>query len=310
MLKPSYQTEKMDSSRKHFMVFSLLILLSIFYSGPGVSVVRAEITLKNHKAPILWVFRQDLSSKTSHAQDVFEAELPERTCINAHCLPEKTRLRGHLIEVKASKRFHRPGSLLIELDSMILPPASVPSASALSPTGTYISLEALPSADRQIQFFNPNATHLKSFLLSQIPGLALEAALPSVLAATTTLKAGKLALATLAIGATYDVGQEVIAPTFKNTSIPQRIGLGILNIFYIPDAIALLKRSPEAQVTQNKPVPLIFPKRVFNQLSDCANATVVPSQTPNTQSNIQLEVKAQPVAAPPIDPAEFYPNPE
>ncbi|MBY0449655.1 MAG: hypothetical protein K2X01_03405 [Cyanobacteria bacterium] len=191
---------------------------------------------------------------------------------------------------------------------MLIPSIS-PSSSQLSPTGTYISLEALPSEDRHIQIFNPNATHLKSFLLSQIPGLLFEAALPSVLGATTTLKAGKLALATLAIGGAYDVGQEVIAPTFKNTSIPQRIGLGILNIFYIPDAIALVKRSPEAQVTQNQPVPLIFPKRVFHQLSECANASSASSQTPNPENSIELEVKAQPLPEPVSDPAEFYPNP-
>jgi hypothetical protein len=172
------------------------VVAALFTTG-AVSAAHAANVLKNNKEPLMVEVKNTLDSQSAKNGDVFEAVLPEDYQYNNTILPAGTRFKGTVSKSSESKRFARPGYVVLNVQEITLPSGE---------NHQLALLEGMGSAETK-KINNKKARTLKRFITQSLP-MQLAGMGTSIPLTAATNMAGGL-VAPIALGARMAAGAAV-----------------------------------------------------------------------------------------------------
>ncbi len=221
-----------------FLALGLLIAMPLAW---------AQVDVTSPKDPFVLTIMTQHNSKTARAGEPFEATLSETYCFETHCVPEGTVFKGIIAKTHRSRRFHRPGYLAIKFQS------------AVFPDGETVQLGDDHSRKFDLVYHHRNPETWRNTVIEEVPYVTLGTAIPIFLQRTAHWGPKRLILADYGVSAVLGVIQELLYPTFDRSSIPKRIGYGLLSATAIPDLVALLTKRPEATLAPGEKLKIRLP---------------------------------------------------
>jgi hypothetical protein len=164
--------------RKNALV-AFILLSTLGLEALANLPVKAALQQRDITGPITLKFHQQLDSAYSHIGDPFRATVTSTSCYQRHCIPAGTTFSGFVMEVKPSRKIHRPGYLDLQVGSIHYP------------DGRHLAYDSA-SKRRNIRLMSPEAYTVKRQLLDEVPAVLGATAVVVPLALASSLGPGAI----------------------------------------------------------------------------------------------------------------------
>jgi hypothetical protein len=218
------------------------VLLSSLLAGT-VGISWAEQVLKCPRQGVEAQLKNDVQGATATPGQPFEAELQEDLRYKNWVLPAGTDFRGEITRVGHSKRFNRPGYVVLHVKEAALP------------NGSTFTFDEDKYKPRDKELHDPSALTFQQSLLTQLPYTLV------ALAVTVPLRYGADAngLALVPVGAGIRmVAGALFRPKYKDEPVPRKLALGALDGSGIPRVVGFVSKYPEPNFHTGDTIKLYF----------------------------------------------------
>lgn len=228
--------------------FSAMTALVMLLGLSANTEANAAQVLKNAKEPIVIQVQKTLDSKATQNGDTFEGVLSEDYQYNGAILPAGTKFKGTVSKVNESRRFARPGYVVLNVQEMVLPTGEIHQMSLLEGMGS----------TRTGKINNKKARTLKRFITQSLPMHV--ASLATSVPLTYGIGMSSMLVAPIALGARMATGAavEVAKKDDEGRDFGQQISYGLWRGSGVPGTYEFVTTDKQAhfEVGANMPLKL------------------------------------------------------
>jgi hypothetical protein len=256
-------------SGKQLLVFSLLVGLA------APNFAWADQTIRNLKRPLQVKLETAVKGETATVGQPFAAQLAEPVHYQNWTLPSGTHFQGHITAVKPSRHFGRPGYVILQTDSAVLP------------DGQTVNFDPATYTPRHKTLRDPSAETFWQSVAIQLPYslVSMGVTLPLYYAADVDA----LPLVVIGEGVRIVTGAVVglVRPKFKGEPVPRKLALGGLDGSGVPRVVNFIGTYPEPDYHAGDTVKLYLNPQGLEKLFQSAKTAILP-----TNRNLSVSVRS------------------